>query len=438
MIYVRRYDDEQEQAAVQREQQPQTPVISSGGSGDSMAPVGGQTQAANRPTATSSGQFMNIQQLLSANKAGAEQLAGQVAGRIEQEAQEGKQALGNVQNQFTQNVQQGTPTFDANVINQAIQNPVQATANQDLIGRIARMRSGQFTGPTSITQAPSYAEAQKEVEEAKSTLNLANTPGGRQQLIRQVSDQQSPGFRSRGGLSFDQLLLQNVEPARQRLEQTTQQLTPALQEKEQSVQRAAQEEVEKARQTAQQTQRQTTEALTGALTAEQQRLNQAVQQEQQRVREQQEQASRLAAERFTPKTTVEGTPEQRTTQQRFFVDDVQGPKGTTQRQYLTENQITRTPQGQMTFNGRPVQVENVQQVTPAQQRQVTTLPPITDAELATLGITRDQYNEIGSSLLRAGQLGLQPGVSGYLQLADPNAVASLGTVATPEDGSRLS
>jgi len=219
------------------------------------------------PSPSSSGGFVNLNQYLDANRQQATQLGERVAGKIGTETQQAQEAIKNAQNQFGQAVQQGTATYDQDLFNKIVGDPTKYTGSvvpetqQQELARWIRMREGKYAGPQTLQQSDFYQPAQKETLEAQQAGQLGETTGGRIELLRQLS--QTP--YARGGLSLDQLLVQNTEPAAQKVSEAVAATKP-IEETLKAASTSAEEQARKAAEASAKTAQQVKEGVVGKLT----------------------------------------------------------------------------------------------------------------------------------------------------------------------------
>lgn len=217
---------------------PQAPTGatgSAGGSGTSGQQGGGSTGK------TGSG-FVNIQNVLNANKQGGQQLGQTIGSGIQQTASDVGQGLGTAQQQFgaqsaagtlgsdtdKSNVQnvlgslnnyQGANTASVNTTGQgpnASSTPTYAGLTQQNIDDFAKYRAGAYTGPQQLGGVDLLSQQAQQAEQLGRNINTA---GGQQQLLQQFVGQGQNQY-GQGAQSLDQLLLgasgaQPLQQARQ-------------------------------------------------------------------------------------------------------------------------------------------------------------------------------------------------------------------------------
>lgn len=171
------------------------------------------TPSSNSPT--SSGSFTNLQQYLDTNQPQATQLGQQLGGQIAQKSNDATSAINDASNNFRQQVDQNTVKLDPTLQNKAISDPANFVNSADF-DKFSKILGGTYTGPTSLASTDLYAPTAQKVADATVSGQLADTSGGRMELLRERSAS-SP--YSNGGVSLDQMLVQNTDPARQAVEQ---------------------------------------------------------------------------------------------------------------------------------------------------------------------------------------------------------------------------
>lgn len=249
---------------VQQEQQNAPKQVSSAESGSIEAGSTAAPAASKGPS--SSGRFTNIQKYIDANKDFNKDkggLAGAVVGNISNAAQKVNQNIQGAQNVFNSQANQNQQAwkYDANVVNQALANPVAATAsppnpqlnhpaittkeewdqlqarqdrwnsmtpeqresewqkqreamqaarpNQNLADRFAAMRDAAYSGPKSLLDLggdQNLGALQVGVENVGSLANAAKSEAGRYGLLRSMFGK--AGY-SQGQNKLDNALLQS-------------------------------------------------------------------------------------------------------------------------------------------------------------------------------------------------------------------------------------
>lgn len=188
------------------------PVLGSGAtstSADMSSAAGASTgQPQGQGQRGSGSGFTNLQKYLNANQQGASNLAGKVAGDISGKVNEATEAFNPAVDAFGQKVQQGTNTFNQNLLNQAAADPSQYVANAD----VQKQLSGTYAGPQNFAGSDEDLGLQKKITAATDTAGLADTVEGRTQLLRNLTNPNKVQA-STGSLNLNQYFLQNSQPA---------------------------------------------------------------------------------------------------------------------------------------------------------------------------------------------------------------------------------
>jgi hypothetical protein len=204
-------------------------------SAGNKSPTGNvQTGAAN-PTSNRSGTFNDLSGYLSVNGQGAQNVGDRIGGAITKSTQDATTATNNAANDFRSQVAKSTNTYDANRVQDAAQHATSSVNDKDFRDFL----SGTYKGPTSFAATQGAADAQKANQTALDNAQLADTEGGRAQLIRNTA----PKPLSLGGTNFDQFLVQNTAPALSSVTgaaEGTKALTPNLQQTQTNLDASAQ------------------------------------------------------------------------------------------------------------------------------------------------------------------------------------------------------
>lgn len=179
-------------------------VVTGSGTGTAGA---GTVQTA--PATGPSGRFTNLQAYINANTGNAAGLGSKVANVIGSKAGEAESAIAQNRSALQSQVNAGVPGYSQADLDAIIANPTHLTEAQQ---RIAR---GEYSGPTGFTYSD-VAGAGEKIRQAQETARLAESGGGQQELLSQVT----PGA-SRGALKFNQLLL-GLQPAQSQIQAATQ------------------------------------------------------------------------------------------------------------------------------------------------------------------------------------------------------------------------
>jgi hypothetical protein len=183
--------DTEKQAQEQQQQAGQN--ISGTSSGMNLP---GQTAGTMKPGAPKkSGQFQNIQRYISANQPQGEQIGQSIAGKVESEVGQAKEAgtslVGGVQQVQAYNPQD------------VLSNLGGATEEQRKQYQATR-QTGGYTGPSDVSGLQTYQPFAKEAEQAKTAVQQAGTEVGQRELLKDVFKR--PTY-SKGMTALDQALL---------------------------------------------------------------------------------------------------------------------------------------------------------------------------------------------------------------------------------------
>lgn len=190
------YDPNLDPNKKQQEQQQGPSNVSGASTTFDNQPPGSQ---AGKPK--TSGQFTNIQAYLNANKEQATQMGSQVAGRVEQGAQEAQTNIGKFANE-KQTVNTVNP-------NQYLANPAAANKTEYQ----ALRQTGGYSGPDAIDKTQNYQAAAQSAQKATDLVKASGTEDGRMNLLQETYKR--PTY-SRGQQKLDQVLMQNDAASKDR------------------------------------------------------------------------------------------------------------------------------------------------------------------------------------------------------------------------------
>lgn len=189
--------------------------VSSGTSAPVSTPPGTQTgniaSGARTPTSNKSGTFRDLSTYLKSNTTGAQNLADRTSSFVEGQSQKADQAIKATDSDFRKQVADNTVTFDSDLARRAANDASSYVSNPNL----TRQLSGSYTGPKDITGLDSFGTAVEEKVKAEDRAKLTGSEGGRTELIRQTGANPV----TRGGLNFNQFLVQGTDPALARVNQ---------------------------------------------------------------------------------------------------------------------------------------------------------------------------------------------------------------------------
>lgn len=242
---------EADQAAQQTTNFPagEAPPTSGGSAGEESG--GPKTSATGTPTQFGSS-ASKLGDYLSANAPQIQNQATNVTGKLNTQYGQLQQGITDTANQFGQQVQQGYAAPNKEVVNQAISNPTQFTADPNNIKAFQAQYNNAYTGPQNFESTQPYGQIQGQVNNAVQQANLLGTQSGLQSYL--TGQQKNP---TQASTTLDSLLLRGNPQAQQQIQQAanqfkglTEQFGQATQGANQSVQ-AAQKAAEDARNYAQ-------------------------------------------------------------------------------------------------------------------------------------------------------------------------------------------
>ena len=168
-----------------------------------------------------SGRFVNLQNYLDANKGQAVDLSQNVGQHIGNEVSQAQTALTSAADTYKADVAKNTRTYDQNLVNNVIANP-NANANAENVKKFSDVLSGTYGGPT-VGSTATFDPAIKEVTEATVAGKNVNNAAGQTALLKGMSANRP---YTTGGYNFNQLLLQNNDQARANITEAGKQADP--------------------------------------------------------------------------------------------------------------------------------------------------------------------------------------------------------------------
>lgn len=163
-----------------------------------------------------SGGFTNIQDYLGANQESAEQLGSQVAGNINQEAQEAETALSTGVSNAQNKIQTATRSFDDNQLQGTIDTGVANDWTQQAL-------RGDFSGPNRI-QDEDRTNITRETQQARDKAALTGSQGGRIELLRGMAG----GPQATGVTKLNSAFLQGNEAGRAQVDAAVSRVNPLV------------------------------------------------------------------------------------------------------------------------------------------------------------------------------------------------------------------
>lgn len=205
--------NEQNQQAPQGQTTPAPaggpPPQQSGGSVGGGSVGGAKGSATGSPTQFGSSSS-KLGDYLTANAPQIGNQANQLAGNLNNQYGQIQGDISNASNQFGQQVQNGYAAGNQDIVNQAISNPTQFTADPNNIKAFQAQYNDQYTGPQNFESTAPYANIQNEVSGAVQQANLLQSPTGLQSYLQ--GQQRNP---TRASSALDSLLIEGNPDAKQ-------------------------------------------------------------------------------------------------------------------------------------------------------------------------------------------------------------------------------
>jgi len=175
------------------------------GAGASGSASGQQpTSPVQQNVAPQAGQgYTDVSAYLNANQSGGNQLGTQVAGNLTNQYNTTQQGIDTSVNNANQSINAGYTPENTQLIQQVASNPTGTAADQNQLNAFQGQLNDTYGGPTSYAD---YGTQQANVATAQQYGNLLNTPGGNNVLIQDVENQLNPGQTSQGINTLDTLL----------------------------------------------------------------------------------------------------------------------------------------------------------------------------------------------------------------------------------------
>ena len=171
------------------------------------------TSGAAGPAASGKGPaFAGITRYLEQNRPGVQRLAEKVGQNVQSRGEQARTALAQGQQQFDTAVGAGEVQNDSGIQNAILADPTSLANSPERLAQVQRLRDAQYGGPKVFEETEFYTPAAKALGDARRTGELADTAGGRMELIAQAAN---PGARlSKGRLALDEALLSADPTAR--------------------------------------------------------------------------------------------------------------------------------------------------------------------------------------------------------------------------------
>jgi len=158
--------------------------------------------------------YTDVSAYLNANQGGGQQIGQGVANNLTQGYNTTMGDINTSAQNATNSVNSGYIPENTQLIQQVANNPTAAAADPNQTSAYQAQLNDTYSGPTTWADTTNaagntvggYGTLQGEVNTAQQNANLLNTPGGNNVLVQQVENQQNPGQTSQGVNALDTLL----------------------------------------------------------------------------------------------------------------------------------------------------------------------------------------------------------------------------------------
>lgn len=188
-MWIDKKDEEQDQSS-QPQNNLENPSVGAG-AGSTPVQVQGSSTAATgnlsstNPEPVAPGQkFGTIQDYFKANKSQGEELGGKLVSNLDTSKQQSQQQIGEAADAAKGQVAANTIGFDQDLINQTVADPTKVAGDEAAYSNFMKQWDASYKGPQSFEATDEYTKAAKAAQDAKTKADLANTAGGRQQLLQ--------------------------------------------------------------------------------------------------------------------------------------------------------------------------------------------------------------------------------------------------------------
>lgn len=178
-------------------QQQGTPMLSA----TAGAPMMGMPSGGSKQGPSSSGSWTNLENYLQANRGEGSRMAGDVTGKISQQAQEGEQGLQQAQSEFETKANQ-TPTY------QQMDWSDPTKVNKEAF---TAQKNATYGGYGGLGEVSGYDAIVSKLRGAQTASQQSKTEPGRMELLKQ--SYQRPSY-STGQQALDQMITQNEPESR--------------------------------------------------------------------------------------------------------------------------------------------------------------------------------------------------------------------------------
>lgn len=178
-------------------------TVSNTGGGASNSPQAGQGPVQQNAAPQASQGYTDVASYLNANQAGSADLGQRVSSNLNTKYNDTKSGIDTSFNQFKGDVTKGSVPQNTDLINQVAANPNAAVSDPNKVAAFQGQLNAKYTGPTSWAD---QGTQQGKVNSANQYADLASTPGGLN-VYTQEAEAQTGGPQSQGINQLDTLLL---------------------------------------------------------------------------------------------------------------------------------------------------------------------------------------------------------------------------------------
>lgn len=186
------------------------PVAAGVGSVTPGAPVTGVSKGRSSHT-----NFTNLTDYLTANQQQAGQLGDKTAGYINNQISDQQNTLGLQAGKFSSNVNAQKTNYDQGAIDKTLASPDTPDAG------VVTNLTGAYNGPNSFVSTDEYTPVAEKTQKLSQLNDLSKTTGGRKDILTTI-------YGNPGSSQYDQFLLDNTAPAKQKVTTALSGINPAL------------------------------------------------------------------------------------------------------------------------------------------------------------------------------------------------------------------
>lgn len=178
--------------------------------------VQGQVQQPSNSTTSQSGQYTNLKDYLDANKS--LNFGSAVADKVQGDVQGGYDAQAGLKDQFGQQAQSGTISYNEGVANKAKDQA--ASLSDEEKQQFKGMQNAEYQGPKYATDLEGYNQTSQKTLRGQQVGELSKNEAGQRSLIKDYYGR--PDYTA-GQLNLDQFLVKGDQAAKPKFQQAQQQ-----------------------------------------------------------------------------------------------------------------------------------------------------------------------------------------------------------------------